>query len=628
MQSVSEIKERNDSSGIVKGKSFAIAGVLLLFTVCGIALFAVSRQFVNHEATPKWFGLVLVVGLSGIAWSMFCEKIRVPAGSVFLLLLFPVVFVFLRNLTVSGFDHKLFVYSAGLILLFPVLQQTVSVCKIKYLFGTVLLSALLSALYGILQYAGIFPSLNGNFSVTGSFDNPAGFATALACAFPVGFYFLHGASRPAKYVAASLLAIVFAAVVLSESRAAILACITVAVCYFGSRYSGLKYKNWMKTVAVCVIVMIVSVLYHIKRDSADGRLLIWKCTWKMIKDKPVTGHGYGAFQAKYMTYQADYFEAHPDGKYSLLADNVLHPFNEYLLVWAEHGIAGLGGVLLLLFLLLRRYLRERTRDRFVAMLGLLSLAVCSCFSYPFKYPFAWIIAFMNMAIICRGEATDTRFAVHVARRTGMALTAACLLFTGIPLMKAEIRWNKIAYESLAGKTAEVLPEYDRLYRYLGTNGLFLYNHAAELHQIQKHEESLSVFERCAEYYDDADVRMLVADSYRELKKYAEAERHLKLASAMCPVRFMPPYQLVELYRETGRTEEAVTLARQILNKEIKIPSSTVNAIRNKMKMLIGEQETLYDSATESGTEVEQFNTTKPRHDDLSESNTPKGLVPP
>jgi hypothetical protein len=36
----------------------------------------------------------------------------------------------------------------------------------------------------------------------------------------------------------------------------------------------------------------------------------------------------------------------------------------------------------------------------------------------------------------------------------------------------------------------------------------------------------------------------------------------------------------------------------------------------------------FNSATESGTEVEQFNNTKSRQDDLSESNTPKGLVPP
>jgi hypothetical protein len=65
-----------------------------------------------------------------------------------------------------------------------------------------------------------------------------------------------------------------------------------------------------------------------------------------------------------------------------------------------------------------------------------------------------------------------------------------------------------------------------------------------------------------------------------------------------------------------------------LSMDIKVPSRIVNAIKNKTEQLMSEAETLYDSATESGTEVEQFNNTKSRQDDLSESDTPKRLVPP
>jgi tetratricopeptide (TPR) repeat protein len=125
-----------------------------------------------------------------------------------------------------------------------------------------------------------------------------------------------------------------------------------------------------------------------------------------------------------------------------------------------------------------------------------------------------------------------------------------------------------------------------------------------------------------------DVQMLLADNYRELKLYEEAERHLKLAAAMCPVRFMPLYQLAELYRETGRTAEALALARQILNKEIKIPSSTINAIKNKTEQLIREVKTIYDSATESGTEVELFNNIMHRQGKEQEVNSPCSALPP
>jgi tetratricopeptide (TPR) repeat protein len=195
-------------------------------------------------------------------------------------------------------------------------------------------------------------------------------------------------------------------------------------------------------------------------------------------------------------------------------------------------------------------------------------------------------------------------------------------------MKVEIRWNTAAKQSLMGRTGEVLPEYDKLYKYLGKNGLFLYNHAAELHEVREYAKSLSVFEQCVRYYNDMDVQMLLADNYKELCQYDEAEKHLKLAASMCPGRFMPLYQLTELYTATGRTDEARTLARQIVNKKVKIPSATIHAIKQKMQELIDREEGINVPASGSRMDVESFNKTQPGQDCLSESRTPKDLLPP
>jgi tetratricopeptide (TPR) repeat protein len=311
----------------------------------------------------------------------------------------------------------------------------------------------------------------------------------------------------------------------------------------------------------------------------------------MICDAPLAGHGQGAFQAKYMLYQADYFTAHPDSKYTALADNVLHPFNEYLLVFAEHGLMGLAFLALLGFLLFRSYRKERSNAKRTALLSLLALAVFSCFSYPFKYPFTWLIAFLNIAVIFYPTRIfqNTKL-LNIITKTAVAIAVFGIFFTAIPRLKAEMKWNKTAHQSLAGKTREVLPEYDKLYRYLGKNGLFLYNHAAELHEIKEYERSIAVFSLCTVYYNDMDVQMLLADNYKELQRYEKAEQHLKLAATMCPARFMPLYELAELYNETGRKAEAVALARQIADKNVKIPSATVFAIKQKMRQLIEKSE--------------------------------------
>jgi tetratricopeptide (TPR) repeat protein len=535
--------------------------------------------------------------------------------------------IVLRDCFVSGFNYQLITQAVCLLLLFFLLQQMTVAFPVKYILGiTVILTAVL-ACYGVLNYSGSLVSAK-HVRLTGSFDNPAGFTAALVCVLPCTFYFFRDTSRTVKYIAILIAILLFSVIVLSQARAAIIAGFAVILCYLlCGNYSGIKWKNWVKILLSCIIAASMTGLYFLKKDSADGRIPIWQSTWDMIRDKPLTGHGYGTFNAKYMLYQAEYFETHPESKYADLADNVLHPFNEYLLVWAEYGIIGMSCIALLCFLLIRHYFRAPSYLKFIALLSLLSLAVLSCFSYPFKYPFTWLIAFLNIALICPPGKVSSHRIIN-ATRTGLVLIAVALLLVGVPLMKAEIRWNTIAKQSLAGKTREVLSEYDKLYKYLGRNGLFLYNHAAELHEVKEYAKSLSVFERCIQYYNDMDVQMLLAYNYKELGKYNEAEKHLKLAAFMCPGRFMPLYELTELFTATGRTDETRTLAQQIVDKKVKIPSATVYAIKQKMQKLIDREEEIHVPASESRTDVEPFNKTQPRQGNLLENETPKELLPP
>jgi tetratricopeptide (TPR) repeat protein len=590
-------------------------------------LFVTSRHFVNQEVTPKWFGLITGIGMAGIIAGIFHCNLYIPLKSVWIPIFLCCSLIVLRDCFVSGFNYQLMIQAVCLLLLFFLLQQMTVILPVKYILGiTVILTAIL-ACYGVWDYPGLYLSAK-HVRLTGSFDNPAGFTAALVCVLPCTFYFFRNTPRTVKYVALLIAVLLFSVIVLSQARAAIIAGFAVILCYLlCGNYSGIKWKNWMKILLVCIIAASMTGLYFLKKDSADGRIPIWQSTWDMIRDKPLTGHGYGTFNAKYMLYQAEYFETHPDSKYADLADNVLHPFNEYLLVWAEHGIIGIACIALLCFLLIRRYFREPSYIKFIALLSLLSLAILSCFSYPFKYPFTWVIAFLNIALICLlGKVSSCRI-VNMTR-AGLVSIAISFLPTGVSLMKSEIRWNTVAKQSLAGRTGEVLPEYGKLYKYLGRNGLFLYNHAAELHEVKEYAKSLSVFERCVRYYNDMDVQMLLADNHRELCQYDEAEKHLKLAASMCPGRFMPLYELTELYTATGRTDEARTLAQQIVDKKVKIPSATVHAIKQKMRELIDREEGITVPASESRTDVEPINKTQPGQGHLLENETPKELLPP
>jgi O-antigen ligase len=348
--------------------------------------------------------------------------------------------IVLRDYLVSGFNYQLMTQAVCLLLLFFLLQQMTVVFPVKYSLGVTVILTVILACYGGLDYPGSLVSAK-YIRLTGSFDNPAGFTATLVCVLPCTFYFFRNTSRAVKYIAIFIAVLLFSVIVLSQARAAIIAGFAVILCYLlCGKYSGVKLKNRMKILLVCIIAASMTGLYFLKKDSADGRIPVWSSTWDMIREKPLIGHGYGTFNAKYMLYQAGYFETHPESKYSDLADNVLHPFNEYLLVWTKHGLIGTGCIALLCFLLIRCCFRAPSYIKFVALLSMLSLTVLSCFSYPFKYPFTWVIAFLNIALICPPVKVLSRRTVN-ATRTGLVLVAVVLLLTGVPLMKAEIRWK-------------------------------------------------------------------------------------------------------------------------------------------------------------------------------------------
>jgi len=154
----------------------------------------------------------------------------------------------------------------------------------------------------------------------------------------------------------------------------------------------------------------------------------------------------------------------------------------------------------------------------------------------------------------------------------------------------EYHWNTIAQRSLDRETKKVLPDYVRLYPWMNRNGLFVYNYAAELNYIGEWKQSNKLMTECSGLYNDNDVQLILADNYQQMKQYAEAEKHLKVAYEMIPNRFIPLYRLALLYKEEGKINKANQIAGIIVTKPVKIMSSDVLAIKTEMKELVGNKQ--------------------------------------
>jgi hypothetical protein len=297
-----------------------------------------------------------------------------------------------------------------------------------------------------------------------------------------------------------------------------------------------------------------------------------------------------------MNEQARYFVGHPGSKYVMIADNMRDPFNEFLKWTVNYGMVGLCLTLLLVIIPLWVSRKKDSPELFFIRLSLLSIGICALFSYPFNYPF---IRLMTVSLLAFSLSINPQKNITITLgplQKGMSvLFSLGLLCATIYQAFHECEWYKIAHKSLRGETRQMLPRYKSLYTHLRYKDLFLYNYAAELNVVGHYKESQQIAYECDILWADYDLQMLMADNCLQLKQYSETENYLEKAATMCPVKFMPLYQLTEFYLEAGRKEEARVLAKKILDKKVKIPSPVINSIKRKMQNLLNEPDRLNDS---------------------------------
>ncbi len=455
------------------------------------------------------------------------------------------------------------------------------------LFVTVLFLCTVQALLDLLQVVGICHSAS-SYTVTGSFDNPAGFAACLCAGIPFAYPFLKSRCAWIRWTVYAIVLILFVGIVLSHSRAGVVSVLVIAgyVLYPYVRPACRNVCLWLVIPAMLVGV------YFLKKDSADGRLLIWRCTCQMIGERPLTGWGSGAFKAHYLDWQAAYFRTHPQSRFAWLADNVNHPFNEYLNVCLMYGIPALLGVFFVCLFFYYCYRKHPSLKAKAAWLSWLVIGVFSLFSYPFNYPFTWIMVAMGGYVLVR----EARFRLIVPRVVwnviaigGIAMSVSLLYIQGNRVLN-ELEWKHVANESLMGNTQKVLPRYKKLLKPMGDNPYFLYNYAAELYFIGEYVECLKLLKACRQHWADYDLEILFGETYTKLNHPKQAIDHFKLASEMCPIKFVPLYRLYYLYQECGEKEKARETALKIINKKVKVPSFEITKMKAKMKNELNKKE--------------------------------------
>lgn len=492
--------------------------------------------------------------------------------------------------------------------------------ELRYLFiiGLTFIG-LIESVWGFRQLYGFTYSNHHLFSLTGSFYNPGPYSGYLAVILPLAldmvlkyrsYTYLWPLRKKNLLYWFSTVTVVVVITILPAgmSRSAWIAagvsCAWIAWIRLSGREKLLELWNRYSRYRLVAIVFVSLILiggiagaYLLKKDSADGRVLMWKIAAKVITENPVEGTGLGGFSTPYASAQETYF-ASGEASYTekLVAGTPDYLFNEYLQLILELGIFGfICFVLLIGSCFYKGYKNGQT----AACGGLIALCVFAFSSYPLQLPSFCIVLTILLALCLtpprykETEPFTVKYRIRLsAGFTGLFILIMCGASYSIFWLQKDMysnykEWSKIKMLHQVKAYEQAAKAYARLYPVLGYEPAFLFEYAQCLSNQKEYELSNLYLEKATSLKVDPMIYNVMAKNYQAMGKFKEAERWLWKSIHLLPERIYPYYLLTKLYLDPGNNEQqkARNMAVIVLTKEPKVQSRAICEMREDIKKI-------------------------------------------
>ena len=409
------------------------------------------------------------------------------------------------------------------------------------------------AVWGLLQVYGYEPSNHSLYALTGSFYNPGPYSGFLAMCLPLALHEWLEGKRRWKFLALVALALMLVVLPSGMSRSAWVAAL-VASGYVWAMHHREKLYSYKKVLWVGGLLLIILGIgaYHWKKDSADGRLLIWKVATQAVMEHPYTGVGWEQVAGAYGDAQERYFASDmATAQEEHVAGAPEYVFNEYLQVALAWGVPALCGILLVV---IGCFCLGHRGKEYGVWGGLVSLGVFSFSSYPFQF-MEFIVAFLALLVAC-------------------VMTCRKVWVQGLALLVG-IGVGVYLYEKRPKQRVRIL-----------------FEQAHSLHKAGEWEDSTKLLKELMKKSSDAMLLNIIGKNCQALGNYEEAEDWFIRSTHRLPNRIYPYYLLAKLYTECPdifprkKMEWAV---RVVLEKEAKVQSTAIRQMREEVKKLLNEK---------------------------------------
>ncbi|HOV22570.1 MAG TPA: O-antigen ligase family protein [Candidatus Ratteibacteria bacterium] len=211
-----------------------------------------------------------------------------------------------------------------------------------------LIAAFISSITGLFQYLG-----PRHYAIS-TFGNPNFFAGHIIMPICIGISLLFSKEfkKPQKFLTLFFVIICFITLILTRSRAAIVGFLFGISTIFFLINKNKKIK-WLGYIILLLISVFLSKFIY-KEFLTNIRYYIWTGTIKLIKQKPITGWGFGQFIFYYFYFRRrDYFlqsESTPVTN---------HAHNEYLEMLSEIGIIGILIFFIFIYIIVNKFFKSK-----------------------------------------------------------------------------------------------------------------------------------------------------------------------------------------------------------------------------------------------------------------------------
>ncbi len=478
-------------------------------------------------------GTIILIGILNalIKRRLIESPLRIYVFLFAALLLSSIIFNPVKNMDLFIVSSARLV--AGILLWLALLQFDLTPKeKISILF-LIFVSAVIESVIGIMQFFGLYryipitPAPDVGMA-GGAFQQKNLFASWTATGLILSLYLIttnrfkryYSKEKTLFWVCVALLSL---SLIIASSRAGLLGATIAMMIIFPARRR--QYSAVRKNLTIWLMVFLIGTaggfyLLAIKdrlgiekltvkqiewfsdtgQTSYAERILMYKTSIEMFKEKPLVGQGFSNFGSLYMYYQGKVKKADPQYK-DVGHSYTSHPHNELFLMLSESGIAGIIGVLILLYGFIRlimKYGKERA-GLYIALL--IPLLVHMLVEYPLHLSTAHYLAFIILLYLSTShflKASELKLSQTASKVLVILLSCAYITFAAYTI-KTFVAYNQLVIwyidntEGRKGGMENIMPAVKNLY---------LRNWAKPMYMFVKTEEAVKDIEKNKDFLGD------------------------------------------------------------------------------------------------------------------------------